>query len=118
MKRSLIASVVSAGFPSARFANVEAQEPDFTSNANLVIIDANVRDRSGKVIPDLKKSDFTLLEDGKPQTISVFEFQKLEGDTLLPAVPASKAGCARRLPRPLARSTNPAAPHDRRPPRP
>ena len=36
--------------------------------------------RAGKVIPDLKKSDFTLLEDGKPQTISVFEFQKLEGD--------------------------------------
>ena len=55
-----------------------------------MIIDANVRDKSGKVIPDLKKSDFTLLEDGKPQTISVFEFQRLEGDTLLPAVPAVK----------------------------
>ncbi len=73
------------------FANVEAQEPvTFTSNANLVIIDANVRDKSGKVVPDLKKSDFTILEDGKPQTISVFEFQKLEGDALLPPVPASK----------------------------
>jgi VWFA-related protein len=75
------------------FANVEAQdapEAKFTSNANLVIIDANVRDRAGKVIPDLKKSDFTIFEDGKLQTISVFEFQKLEGDTLLPPVPASK----------------------------
>jgi len=72
------------------FANVEAQEPTFTSNTSLVIIDANVRDRSGKVVPDLKKSDFTVIEDGKPQTISVFEFQKLEGDTLLPPVPAAK----------------------------
>ncbi len=66
------------------------RSPTFTSNANLVIIDANVRDKAGKVIPDLKKSDFTLFEDGKPQTISVFEFQKLEGDTLLPPVPAIK----------------------------
>ncbi len=72
------------------FANVEAQDTNFTASANLVIIDANVRDRSGKVIPDLKKSDFTLFEDGKLQAISVFEFQRLEGDTLLPAVPASK----------------------------
>jgi VWFA-related protein len=72
------------------FANVEAQDTNFTASANLVIIDANVRDRSGKVIPDLKKSDFTLFEDGKPQTISVFEFQRLEGDALLPPVPASK----------------------------
>jgi VWFA-related protein len=72
------------------FANVEAQDASFTASANLVIIDANVRDKAGKVIPDLKKSDFTLFEDGKPQTISVFEFQRLEGDTLLPPVPASK----------------------------
>ncbi len=83
------------------FARVEAQEPTFTSNTSLVIIDANVRDRAGKAIPDLKKSDFTLFEDGKPQTISVFEFQKLEGDTLLPPVPASK---------PAAEAPQPAAP--------
>lgn len=74
----------------AGFVGVEAQDTTFTANANLVIIDANVRDKSGKVVPDLKKSDFTILEDGKPQTISVFEFQRLDGDTLLPAVPASK----------------------------
>ena len=74
----------------ASFVSVDAQDTTFTANSNLVIIDANVRDKSGKVIPDLKQSDFTILEDGKPQTISVFEFQKLEGDTLLPAVPATK----------------------------
>lgn len=73
------------------FANVQAQEqPTFTSNTNLVIIDVNVRDKSGKVVPNLGKNDFTLFEDGKQQTISVFDFQKLEGDTLLPPVPAEK----------------------------
>ncbi len=63
----------------ALFASVEAQEPTFSTNTSLVIIDANVRDRSGKVIPDLKKSDFTLLEDGKPQTISVFRVSEAGG---------------------------------------
>src|SRR5579871_979738 len=72
------------------FAATNAQDVTFTSNTNLVIIDASVRDKSGKVIPDLKKSDFTVIEDGKPQTISVFEFQRLEGDALLAPVPASK----------------------------
>src|SRR5579863_6422635 len=72
------------------FANVEAQDTNFTASANLVIIDATVRDKAGKVVPDLKKSDFTLFEDGKLQTISVFEFQKLEGDTSPPAAPAGK----------------------------
>ena len=74
----------------ANFVGIEAQDTTFSANANLVIIDATVRDKSGKVVPDLKKSDFTLFEDGKQQTISVFEFQKLEGDNLLPPVPASK----------------------------
>jgi VWFA-related protein len=71
-------------------AQVEAQQPTFTSNSNLVVIDVNVKDKSGNVIPNLKASDFTILEDGKPQQISIFEFQKLEGDTALPPVPADK----------------------------
>ena len=75
---------------SASFVSIDAQDATFESSANLVIIDANVRDKAGKVIPDLKKSDFTIFEDGKAQTISVFDFQRLEGDTLLPAVPATK----------------------------
>jgi len=86
----------------------QAQEPAvFTSNTNLVIIDVNVKDRSGKVIPDLKKSDFTILEDGKPQQIAVFEFQKLEGDVSLPAVPAVKPVAAGTPATPTA-STTPA----------
>jgi VWFA-related protein len=89
MKRSLI--VPALFLLLARGSSViNAQEPTFTSNSNLVIIDVNARDKSGNVIPNLSKGDFTLLEDGKPQTISVFEFQKLEGDALLPAVPAVK----------------------------
>ncbi len=56
-------------------------DPVFRSSSNLVVFDVTVRDKSGKEIRNLKKEDFTLLEDGKPQNISVFEFQKLGDDT-------------------------------------
>jgi VWFA-related protein len=72
--------------------NVRAQQQDpvtFTSNTTLVIIDVTVRDKSGKVVEDLKKDDFKLTEDGKAQQISVFDFQKLDIDKA-PAVPAAK----------------------------
>jgi len=90
----------------------DAQDVTFSSSANLVIIDANVRDKSGKVIPDLSKNDFTILEDGKPQMVSVFEFQKLEGDTLLPPVPAVKPAADATAPKAaaLAVTTPKAAP--------
>ncbi len=93
MKRIAI-PVLLVLFGVIEVATTEAQEPTFTSSTNLVIIDASVRDRSGKVLSDLKKSDFTVLEDGKPQQISVFEFQRLEGDVALAPVPAVKAGAA------------------------
>src|SRR5205823_2590336 len=46
------------------------------------------RDKSGTPVEGLKKEDFKLLEDGKNQTIAVFEFQKLEDPT--PIAPAPK----------------------------
>src|SRR5260370_2175287 len=58
----------------------------FSSETNLVIIDVYARDKSGKIVTNLKKEDFTISEDGKPQVISVFELQQLEGE-LLPALP-------------------------------
>jgi VWFA-related protein len=56
------------------------QPAKFTANSNLVIVDVTVRDKAGQPIEGLKASDFTLLEDGKPQKISVFEFQKLTNE--------------------------------------
>ena len=54
-----------------------AKRVTFTANANLVIVDVTVKDKSGKAIDSLTENDFTVLEDGKPQKISVFEVQKL-----------------------------------------
>jgi VWFA-related protein len=60
-------------------ASMGGQQPEvkFTSNTNLVVVDVTVKDKSGKPIEGLKAEDFSILEDGKPQKIAVFEFQKL-----------------------------------------
>src|SRR3954468_23976057 len=40
-----------------------------TVDVNVVNVLASVRDKRGALIPNLTKDDFTILEDGKPQTI-------------------------------------------------
>ncbi len=85
-----------------------AQQPEpsvkFTAAANLVIVNVSVRDRSGAPVEGLRREDFEILEDGKPQTISVFEFQRLSGQDRKPAsAAAARSGGA-------AASITPAAP--------
>lgn len=44
----------------------------FKANANIVQIFFNVKDKHGALIPNLTKDDFTIGEDGQPQTIKYF----------------------------------------------
>ena len=68
-----------------------AQQPDvirFEASASLVVINVTVKDKSGQPVPNLKKEDFRVLEDGKLQSLTVFEFQSLSSEKLpLLAVP-------------------------------
>ena len=68
------------------FEQVPAQVT-FTSETKLIIVNVSVKDKMGVPIPNLKREDFEVTEDGKKQTIDehVFEFEKLSSD-LLPAV--------------------------------
>ncbi|MFB3827908.1 MAG: VWA domain-containing protein [Bryobacteraceae bacterium] len=83
-----------------------AQQPEvvFRTTTNLVVLDVTVRDRSGKDITGLTKSDFTVIEDGKPQSIAVFEFQNLETRPLAPPR-AQVAAAEPAKPRPQAITT-------------
>lgn len=48
----------------------------FKVRVNIVLVRVVVRDREGKVIKNLRKEDFQLTDDGKPQTISSFSLEK------------------------------------------
>ena len=50
-----------------------ASAPVFHAETRLVVVDVVVTDRHGQPVTDLKKEDFTLNEDGKPQQIKFFE---------------------------------------------
>ena len=54
-----------------------------------------VKDKNGKPIEGLTAKDFTVTEDGAPQTISFFEYQKLP-DAPEPPLAAVTGRCARR----------------------
>jgi VWFA-related protein len=56
------------------------QTVQFKSSTQLVIEAVSVKGPDGQPVEGLTAKDFTITEDGKPQTISFCEFQKL-GDT-------------------------------------
>jgi VWFA-related protein len=65
--RILTLAVLTAG------STLLAQDlPSIKVDVDLVNILTSVRDKRGALIPGLQKEDFTILEDGKPQTIKYF----------------------------------------------
>jgi VWFA-related protein len=50
-----------------------AQQATFRSTTSIVPILATVLDKSGRLVPDLALSDFTILDNGKPQDIVFFQ---------------------------------------------
>jgi VWFA-related protein len=47
-------------------------EPTFSSDVQVVSLLATVRNKKSEIVRDLEKDDFSLLEDGRPQTIRYF----------------------------------------------
>jgi VWFA-related protein len=70
------ASTKQAG-PQAAAQQSDTGDVKFSTAAHLVIEDVTVKDKNGKVIEGLKAEDFTVTEDGKPQTISFCQYQNL-----------------------------------------
>jgi VWFA-related protein len=70
-------------FPGAHSQTSTANQPQdviqsnqtLRTNTRLVVVDVVATDSKGQPVPDLKASDFTVLEDGKPQKISGFNFE-------------------------------------------
>jgi VWFA-related protein len=75
----------------------------FSTSVQLVVVDVAVKDKSGKPIEGLTDKDFTITEDGKPQEIKVFKYQKLEEEVAAPQLATR--------PEPAATPAQPEAPH-------
>jgi VWFA-related protein len=83
---ALIAALL---FPGASMqAQSPAQQPQTDKDkqglyrlrveSELVLVNVVVRDKQGKPVTDLTRDDFTILEDGKPQRVSSFDFENLD----------------------------------------
>jgi VWFA-related protein len=62
------------------------------ATTRLVVVDVVATNSKGEPVPDLRAEDFTLLEDGKPQKISGFNFQRGNAATQAAAGSASSQG--------------------------
>lgn len=87
-------------------------QPTFRAGVTLVSTDVIPRDQNGRFVPDLTKDNFTVLEDGQPQTLSSFTMVR-GGRTfnlLLPPVAAVGAAAPEGivLPPPKARTDDTA----------
>jgi VWFA-related protein len=69
---------------------------ELRAERNVVVVGVVVRDSTGRVLGNLGKDDFTLLDNGKPQVISEFSVEQLSA----PAVATQAA--AEKAPKPVA----------------
>jgi VWFA-related protein len=69
-----------AAFAQDSVPSQPAQSPyTFQVNTDLVLTNVVVRDKkTGEVVRGLAKDDFTILENGKPQRISTFDFESVD----------------------------------------
>jgi len=101
--RPVIATIL-AFFVAAAAQQPPAQAPaqaqtnapvKFQTTTQLVVEIVTVKDKNGKVVEGLTAKDFTVTENGTPQTISFCEFQRVEDEApqlkQRPAEPATPA---------------------------
>ena len=57
----------------AAFAPQAVQNQGFRSTADVVPVFATVRDQAGRLVPDLTREDFEILDNGTPQSLTLFD---------------------------------------------
>ena len=69
-RRDLLLSM--ASLSTAAWPLWGQNEPTFSTDVKVVNVFASVRSKQGQIIRNLNRDDFTLEEDGRPQTIGYF----------------------------------------------
>ena len=68
-----LAALLIAGFLLVPLdATAPQDRPTFKAESELVVLHVSVRDRDGRYVTGLDKDDFTVIDDGKPQTLQMF----------------------------------------------
>jgi VWFA-related protein len=77
---AMLVSPIAAQQPTAQAQqSTSSQAPfRFRVTSDLVLVSVTARDKSGRLIRDLKQSDFTVFEDGKPQHIASFDVEDVQ----------------------------------------
>jgi VWFA-related protein len=96
-----VAAIACALIVGANLGAQQTQGPVFRADTRLVEVNVVVQDRSGRPIEGLSRADFTLLEDGKPQQIELFNVEASR--PALPAPPAETISPAAVAAAPLTR---------------
>jgi VWFA-related protein len=89
-KLFLIAVLCSATCVFAQEAEPDIPGPTIRAASRLVVLDVIVTDKAGRPVTGLTAKDFSLLEDGKPQLLSVFSAESpdaLPSRNDLPSLP-------------------------------
>ena len=78
MKGRLPIALIAAGASVAAFQKADSapQAPTFRSTTHLVQVNVVAVDRNGSPVPDLRREEFALFEDGRSQTIAVFGVER------------------------------------------
>jgi VWFA-related protein len=85
------ASPSAATQPSSAEVSSHDTAPTFKVRVNLVLVRVVVRDEQGNIVPNLKKEDFQLFDNRKPQVISAFSVETPETHAVVPTAPATPA---------------------------
>ncbi len=86
MRRLMAAILVGVMMGPSSFAQQQASDGTFTLKvqSDIVLTNVVVRDKkTGAVVKGLKASDFTILENGKQQTIASFDYQNVDEAAVL-----------------------------------
>ena len=86
MRRLMAAILIGMMTGPSSFAQQEQPAGTFTLKvqSEIVLTNVVVRDKkTGEVVKGLKASDFTILENGKPQTIASFDYQNVDEAAVL-----------------------------------
>src|SRR5688500_1513011 len=76
-RQGLVRCALIVAITSVGITHTWGQRDTIRTGVDLVVVPVSVKDSDGRFIYDLQQSDFTVLEDGRPQEIAQFSIDPL-----------------------------------------